>query len=77
MCCRKQFVHVIFPTNKPRSEKHVELQSELIQFDDFIVGDYLDTYGNLTLKTFSGYKFINEYCSSIVDLEGSINNTED
>ena len=34
------------------------------QFNDFIIGDYADNYENLPLKTFTGYKYINEYCSS-------------
>ena len=36
-----------------------------LQFNDFIIGDYIDTEENLKLKTFSGYKYINEFCSSI------------
>ena len=32
------------------------------QFNDFVVGDYMDSYRNLTLKTFSGYQYIHEYC---------------
>ena len=49
----------------------------MIQFNDFIVGDYLDTYGNLTLKTFSGYKYINEYCSSIGDHKSSTSDSKE
>ena len=34
-------------------------------FNDFIIGDFIDSYRNLTLKTFTGYKFFNEYCLNI------------
>ena len=27
-----------------------------------MIGDYIDSYRNLTLKTFSGYQYIHEYC---------------
>ena len=32
-------------------------------FNDFIIGDFIDSYRNITLKTFSGYKYVSEYCS--------------
>ena len=32
------------------------------QFNDFVIGDYMDSYRNLTLKTFSGYRYIHDYC---------------
>ena len=35
------------------------------QFNDFIIGDYIDSYRNLTLKTFSGYKYVNDFCSNL------------
>ena len=40
----------------------IDLSLEIEEFDDFIVGDYIDTYKNLTLKTFSGYKYYHQYC---------------
>ena len=52
-------------------KRQVELRSEMAQFNDFIIGDYIDTEENLKLKTFSGYKYINEYCSSIGDHENA------
>jgi len=39
-----------------------ELQVEIDKFDDFIIGDYIDSYKNLTQKTFSGYKYVSENC---------------
>jgi hypothetical protein len=32
-------------------------------FNDFIIGDFIDSYKNVTMKTFSGYKYVSEYCS--------------
>ena len=32
------------------------------KFNDFIIGDFIDSYRNLTLKTFTGYKYFNEFC---------------
>ena len=40
----------------------IDLSQEIEEFDDFIVGDYIDSYKNLTLKTFSGYKYYHHYC---------------
>ena len=40
----------------------IDLSLEIEEFDDFIVGDYVDSYKNLTLKTFSGYKYYHQYC---------------
>ena len=38
------------------------LEAEIQKFDDFIIGDYVDSYKNLTKKTFSGYKYVTENC---------------
>ena len=38
------------------------LEAEIKKFDDFIIGDYVDSYKNLTEKTFSGYKYVTENC---------------
>ena len=35
------------------------------KFNDFIIGDFIDSYRNLTLKTFTGYRYFNEYCLNI------------
>ena len=40
----------------------IDLSLEIEEFDDFIVGDHVDSYKNLTLKTFSGYKYYHQYC---------------
>lgn len=38
------------------------MQKEMDNYNDFIIGDFIDSYRNLTLKTFTGYKYVNEYC---------------
>ena len=38
------------------------LETEIEKFNDFIIGDYIDAYKNVTKKTFSGYKYVTEYC---------------
>ena len=40
----------------------MDLTISTISFDDFIIGDYVDSYKNLTQKTFSGYKYVTENC---------------
>ena len=58
-------VHDILPTiffvNKKTEN---ELQKEMKRFNDFIIGDFIDSYRNITLKTFSAYKYFSEYCSN-------------
>ena len=34
------------------------------RFNDFIIGDFIDSYKNITLKTFIAYKYVPEYCSN-------------
>ena len=38
------------------------LETEIEKFNDFIIGDYIDAYKNVTKKTFSGYKYVTENC---------------
>ena len=39
--------------------------AEKMQFDDFVVGDFVDDYANLTLKTLTAPQFLNSvYFSS-------------
>ena len=47
-----------------REKRVKELNSEIRQFNDFVIGDYMDTYNNLTWKTFSGYQYFHEYCQN-------------
>ena len=50
----------IFRANTQRKN---DLQKEMNKFNDFIIGDFIDSYRNITLKTFSGYKYVSEHCS--------------
>merc|ERR1712142_498858 len=43
-------------------KRTTELISEMDQFSDFIIGNYIDSYRNLTLKTLSGYKYVHDNC---------------
>ena len=52
-------------------QKMMELEQEIEDFQDFIVGDYIDSYKNLTLKTFSGYKYFHQYCGGAKSKENA------
>ena len=47
----------------PNDSRTKILETEIEKFNDFIIGDYIDAYKNVTKKTFSGYKYITEYCN--------------
>ena len=38
-------------------ELEKQLEDEMKKFDDFIIGDFQDTYENLTLKTLTSYTY--------------------
>lgn len=38
------------------------LQAEIDQFGDIVVGDFIDSYRNLTLKTIMAYEWLTSYC---------------
>ena len=50
---------IFFLVGKSETDLHVndkrtaDLASEIALYGDFIIGDYVDSYRNLTLKTFS------------------------
>ena len=46
----------------PNDRRSKALEIEIEIFHDFIIGDYIDAYKNLTKKTFSGYKYVAENC---------------
>ena len=39
-----------------RHEGDSRLEGEIEKYDDFIIGDFIDSYNNLTLKTLTGYR---------------------
>ena len=39
------------------TEKEIELQHEMTEYNDFIVGDFVDSYEALTLKTLTSYTY--------------------
>ena len=41
------------PTTDLNDKRIAELESEIVLHGDFIIGDYVDSYRNLTMKTFS------------------------
>ena len=41
-----------------------KLKNELKIYDDFIVGDFVDSYKNLTLKTLTSYTYFADHCDS-------------
>ena len=43
------------------------IQEEIQKYDDLVIGEFLDTYDNLPIKTFLGYKFLSEKCSGKYD----------
>ena len=50
-----------------RSFHDDDLQAEIAKHDDLVIGDFLDTYENLPVKTFLGYKFLAEQCNGQYD----------
>lgn len=39
-----------------------KLQAEMDQFGDIVMGDFVDCYKNLTLKTIMAYEWLTSYC---------------
>jgi len=35
------------------------------KYDDVIIGDFIDNYDNLPLKTFTGYSYVKNYCGDL------------
>ena len=40
-----------------------KIQEEMKTYNDLVIGAFEDNYENLPVKTFLGYKFLNEKCS--------------
>ena len=39
-----------------------ELTSESEKYDDLIIGDFIDNYENLPIKTYLGFQYFSEFC---------------
>ena len=39
-----------------------EINLEARKYDDLVIGDFVDTYENLPLKTFLGFQFFAGFC---------------
>lgn len=44
------------------SNETIKLQAEMKEFGDIIVGDFIDSYRNLTRKTIMAYEWLTSYC---------------
>lgn len=76
----RKIVRTYFAEMKKRSEKNLNLlflfghtseksiladfEIEKQKFDDFVLGNFTDSYSNLPLKTLTGYTYLNTFCSS-------------
>ena len=43
--------------------RNPKIQEEIKTYNDLVIGAFEDNYENLPVKTFLGYKFLNEKCS--------------
>ena len=43
------------------------IQNEIAEFDDLVIGDFEDNYENLPFKTLLGYQFLHDRCSKKYD----------
>ena len=48
-----------------QGDKSEEIELEIEEFGDIIVGAFLDTYENLPLKTMLGYQFAADHCTNV------------
>ena len=56
---RKLKVRLFFLIGKNRTPMPKSVAEEIEKFDDVIIGDFFDSYQNLTLKTWTGHRFVN------------------
>lgn len=48
--------------NDSVTDEAVKLQSEIDEFGDIVIGDFVDSYRNLTLKTIMAYEWVTSHC---------------
>ena len=51
-----QGVFFLIGQSDPNDQRTKILEAEVEKFEDFIIGDYIDAYRNVTKKTFTGYR---------------------
>jgi hypothetical protein len=60
-----QLLFIIGQTDQDEdSNIQTELKAEIAEFQDFIIGNFVDSYHNLTKKTFVAHKYAAEKCDS-------------
>lgn len=57
-------IRVAFLLGKSRAFQHGHLQKEYEKHKDLVMGDFYDSYHNLTLKGVMGYRWVKDYCSN-------------
>ena len=58
-----RYVFILGKTNNATLARYVQRESRL--FNDIIVGDFVDSYYNLTLKTIYGFKWAVQNCAQV------------
>ena len=55
------------PASSPNSQRDEErLNAEIDKYDDFVVGDFIDSYETLTVKTLTAYTYAQRRCGDNV-----------
>lgn len=54
----------IIGQRKKNSKNEELLKSEIATYNDFIIGDFIDSYDNLTMKTLTGYTYFAQQCKT-------------
>ena len=47
------------------SKTKQKILTEMSKYDDIIIGDFIDTYDNLPVKTLSGYSYVKKHCGNL------------
>ena len=58
---------VILPGKKENVHQDKNIQKEIAEYDDLVIGDFEDNYENLPFKTLLGYQFLHDRCSKKYD----------
>merc|ERR1711990_390151 len=55
---------LIFLFGESETEENGSLEEEAEKHDDILIGSFVDSYDNLPLKTFLGFQYFSEFCTS-------------